>query len=280
MEKAVEPFSISGGRLQFAGDAEFFMKRPLALFDAFALAQAARVPFGHHLGNSIWQSLSAIGPAFRASAETASAFLKLLRRRGRAGYVLRLMHEVGFLARLLPEFGRVTLLVQHDLYHQYTVDEHTLRAVEALDELHTGRDQQRAHLRIIFDEVEDPALLYLSLLLHDIGKGRGSGHVARGVKIAERTCRRLHLKERAAAKVLLLVQQHVAMAQLAQRRDLNEAQVVADFTAQMETLDALNMLLLLTYADLNAVAPGVTTAIRIKLCIMVASTFFLRTSPP
>ena len=252
-----EPFSISDGRLQWAGDPDLFTKKPVALFDAFALAQAAGVPFGHQLRRIIRQSLPTVDRNFRTSPEASSAFLRLLRRRGRAGYVLRLMHEAGFLTRFVPEFGRISLLIQHDLYHHYTVDEHTLKAVEALDELHTSQDKQRAHLRIIFDEIEDPALLYLSLLLHDIGKGRGRGHIARGVKIAERICQRLRLSEKDAAKVLLMVEQHVAMAQLAQRRDLNEPQVAMDFVAQMGTLDALNMLLLLTYADLNAVAPGI-----------------------
>jgi len=167
------------------------------------------------------------------------------------------MHEVGFLVRFVPEFGRVSLLIQHDLYHHYTVDEHTIKAVEALDELHISQDKQRAHLRLIFDEIEDTSLLYLSLLLHDIGKGRGRGHIPRGAKIAQRVCKRLGLGEQQAAKVVLMVWQHVAMAQLAQRRDLNEPQVILEFVTQLGTLDALNLLLLLTYADLNAVAPGV-----------------------
>jgi [protein-PII] uridylyltransferase len=167
------------------------------------------------------------------------------------------MHEVGFLSRFMPEFGRITLLIQHDLYHHYTVDEHTLKAIEALDELYAGQDRQRAHLRVISDEIEDVALLYLSLLLHDIGKGRGRGHIPRGARIAERVCRRLSLRESDREKVVLLVKQHVAMAQLAQRRDLHEPQVAVDFAAQMGGLDALNMLLLLTYADLKSVAPGV-----------------------
>ena len=85
--------------------------------------------------------------------------------------------------------------MQHDLYHHFTVDEHTLRAVETLDELHTSENKHRAHLRAVFEQLEDPTLLYLALLLHDIGKGQGRGHIARGAKLAERVCRRLRLKE-------------------------------------------------------------------------------------
>jgi [protein-PII] uridylyltransferase len=252
-----DPLSISGGEVQLESEVPLFSGNPMLFFDAFALAQAADVPLSHPLRESMRQSLPAVDRTFRASAAASAAFSKLLRRRGRGGFVLRLMHEVGFLARFMPEFGRISLLIQHDLYHHYTVDEHTLKAVEALDELHASQDKQRAHLRIIFDEVEDPSLLYLSILLHDIGKGRGRGHIPRGGKIAERVCKRLGLVRDDAAKVVLMVKLHVAMAHLAQRRDLNEPQVASDFAAELGTLDALNQLLLLTYADLNAVGPGV-----------------------
>lgn len=256
-ERLAEPFSISDGQLRLHGDAQLLKQNPLMIFDAFALAQAADVTFGHGLREAINHSLSAVDGDFRASTEASEAFLKLLRRRGRVGRTLRLMHEVGFLGRYLPEFGRISLLIQHDLYHHYTVDEHTLKAIEALDELHSGRGKQRAHLRAVFDNVEDPALLYLAILLHDIGKGRGSGHIPRGTRIAERICRRLRLDAEPAVKVALLVKLHVAMAHIAQRRDLNEPRVASDFAAEVESLDALNMLLLLTYGDLNGVGPGV-----------------------
>jgi [protein-PII] uridylyltransferase len=256
-ERSAEPFLLGDGRLRLQGDPDIFKQNPLLLFDAFALAQAADVPFSHGLREAISRSLSVVDRDFRASPEASQRFLRLLRRRGRAGRTLRLMHEVGFLGRYLPEFARISLLIQHDLYHHYTVDEHTLKAVEALDELHLGRDRAHTHLRAAFDEVDDPALLYLSILLHDIGKGYGGGHIPRGTRIAERVCRRLQLDARDAESVVLLVRHHVTMSQLAQRRDLNEPRVASDFASEVETLDALNMLLLLTYADLNGVGPGV-----------------------
>jgi [protein-PII] uridylyltransferase len=252
-----EPFSIRRGRLQFDGAPDFFEQKPVAIFNAFALGQAARVPFDYRLRDVISRSSRAIGPAARSSIEVSSAFLELLRRRGRAGYVLRSMHDIGLLARLIPEFGRISLLVQHDLYHHFTVDEHTLRAVETLDELHNSEGRHRAHLRAVFAELRDPTLLYLALLLHDIGKGQGRGHNLRGATLAERVCRRLRLQDDAAKTVALLVKLHVTMAHLAQRRDLREPQLIADFAAAVGSLDVLNMLLLLTYADLSAVGPGV-----------------------
>ena len=254
---AVEPFSIRNGRLQFDGEADLFNQKPLTVFNAFALAQAARVPLGFRLRNLLTDSARAYGPIFRGSREVPESFFKLLRRHGRVGYVLRLMHDVGFLARVVPEFGRVSLLVQHDLYHHFTVDEHTLRSIETLDELHVSNDRHRSSLRAVFEEIRNPILLYLALLLHDVGKSGGRGHIPRGAKLAERACRRLQLTEVETKKVVLLVRQHVAMAQLAQRRDLNEPRLIADFAAKLESLDTLNMLLLLTFADLNAVGPGV-----------------------
>lgn len=252
-----EPFSVGDGRLRLNADAQILKKNPLLIIDAFALAQAADVPLDHGLRDALSRSIAAIDRDFRDSAEVANSFLKLLRRRGRVGRTLRMMHEVGFLGRYLPEFARISLLIQHDLYHHYTIDEHTLKAVEALDELHAATDRARAHLRTVFDETEDAALLYLSVLLHDIGKGRGSGHIPRGARIAERVCRRLQLNAEAAAKVVLLVNLHVAMAHTALRRDLSEPRVASDFAAQVGSPDALNMLLLLTYADLHGVGPGV-----------------------
>ncbi len=256
---ANEPFVIRGGQLHFDGEADFFDKKPLAIFNAFALGQAARVPFDYSLRDLVTRSSRSIGPTARSSVEVSNAFFALLRRRGRAGFVLRSMHELGLLARLIPEFSRISLLVQHDLYHHFTVDEHTLRAIETLDDLHNSEGKNRAHLRGVLEQIKDPTLLYLALLLHDIGKGRGHGHIARGAQMAERVCRRLGLKEDDAGRVVLLVKQHVTMAHLAQRRDLNESRLISDFADQVGSLDVLNMLLLLTYADLNAVGPGVWT---------------------
>ncbi|MBV8859040.1 MAG: [protein-PII] uridylyltransferase [Acidobacteria bacterium] len=252
-----ETFHVADGRLWFHDEWQTLRNNPLLIMDAFTLAQAADVPLSQALRDALGRSLTAVDRSFRESAEIASSFLKILRRRGRAGRTLRMMNEVGFLRRYLPEFGRISLLIQHDQYHHYTIDEHTLKAVEALDELDAGEDLARAPLRAAFDEVEDPALLYLSVLLHDIGKGRGRGHIPRGARIAERICRRLRLPEAAAAKVVLLVRLHVAMAQTAFRRDLTEPRAAEEFAGEVGSLDALNMLLLLTYADLNAVGPGV-----------------------
>jgi [protein-PII] uridylyltransferase len=195
--------------------------------------------------------------SLRESREAASVFVDLLRWRGRVGATLRAMHETGFLARFLPEFGRVTFLVQHDFFHRYTVDEHTLRAVEALDEVASGTDAGVRPFGRVLDEVEDAAPLYLGMLLHDVGKGRGGGHVERGASLAPRVCSRLGLDERAAEDVVFLVAAHLEMSQLSQQRDLSEPALAASFAERVGSLHRLNLLHLLTYADHRGVGPGI-----------------------
>jgi [protein-PII] uridylyltransferase len=252
-----EVFVVKDGLLHLACEAERLAQNPLLAFEAVALAQTASVEFSHELQSAITTQLGAIDRGVRHSPAAAQLFLACLRRRGRVGPALRLMHELNLLGRYLPEFARIQLLIQHDLYHHYTIDEHTLRAIAALDELSRAPEHVRPHLSAALAEVEDVALLYLALLLHDIGKGRGRGHIQRGVRLAEKICVRLQLDERSTIKVVNLVRQHVLMAHVSQRRDLRDPRTAADFAAQLGSLDELNMLLLLTYADLNAVAPGV-----------------------
>ena len=251
-----EMFSLRDRRLHFDGSPHLFAENALLSFKAAALARDHTVGFSPVLHAIIRRNLAAVDANFRKSREAADCFLELLGQRGRVGHPLRLMQKSGLLGRYLPEFDRVSMLIQHDLYHHYTVDEHTLRAVEALDDLH-NRETSLSSLRAVLEEIEDVRLVYLALLLHDLGKGRGSGHIPRGARIAERICERLHLYPEAATKVVKLVRHHVLMAHLSQRRDIRELRVAKYFASQVGGLDVLNMLFVLTYADLNAVAPGV-----------------------
>jgi [protein-PII] uridylyltransferase len=224
---------------------------------AFSYAQATGAGFSPDLQERVQERLSLVNRTFRSSAEAAHSFLKMLRVKGKASAALRQMHELGFLGKYLPEFGRVTCLVQHDLYHKFTVDEHTLRAVEVLDELAYSRSKTLERYRHIYGEVKDPAILHLGLLMHDIGKGLGGGHTEKGIAIAERVCARLHLDGAAKEQIVFLIRQHLTMSHISQRRDLSDERVVETFVEQVGTLDNLNLLTLLTYADINAVGPGV-----------------------
>jgi [protein-PII] uridylyltransferase len=248
-------FEVREGRLR--AKAPGLLATGQGLLAAFAAAQAEGVPLSDELALAVRERLPLVDRALRESAEAASVFVDVLRWRGRVGLALRAMHETGFLGRFLPEFGRVTFLVQHDFFHRYTVDEHTLRAIEALDEVASGTEAAARPFGRILDEVEDAAPLYLGMLLHDIGKGRGGGHVERGAGLAPRVCARLGLGERESEDVVFLVASHLDMSQISQQRDLSEPALVAAFAERMGSLHRLNLLHLLTYADHRGVAPGI-----------------------
>lgn len=251
-----EGFEIRQGKLYPRGDLSELTRNPIRLIEAFALAQREGVTLSDELKQAIGNRLSLVDRHFRASPEAGRIFIEILRQKGRVAGALRLMHETGFLGRFLPEFARITFLVQHDLYHKYTIDEHTLKAVEALDHVAEKGDPQVARLGKVFAEIADAAPLYLGLFLHDIGKGHGGGHVARGVKIAERVCQRLGLDARSTQTVIFLVHHHLLMSHLSQRRDLTEESLVEEFASTVGSLEGLNNLLLLTYADTSGVGPG------------------------
>jgi [protein-PII] uridylyltransferase len=248
-------FEVREGRLRAKSDA--LLASGHGLLSAFAAAQAEGVPLSDELALAVRARLSLVGRELRESKEAAAVFVDILRWRGRVGLALRAMHETGFLGRFLPEFGRVSFLVQHDFFHRYTVDEHTLRAIEAIDEVASGTEAAVRPFGRILDEVEDTAPLYLGMLLHDVGKGHGGGHSERGARMAPRVCARLGLDERATEDVVFLVAAHLEMSQVSQHRDLTEASLVAAFAERVGSVHRLSLLHVLTYADHRAVAPGI-----------------------
>lgn len=229
---------------------------PLQLMEAFSAAQTEGLSLSDELKNAIRAKLHRVDKPFRESREAGAAFLQILSRRGRVGPALRAMHETGFLGRYVPEWARITFLVQHDFFHRYTVDEHSLRAVEALDAVVAGGDPAAAPFGRIFDDV-DAGPLYFGMLLHDIGKGRGGRHVEVGTRLASRIVERMGLGRPTAEDVVFLVSAHLEMSRVSQQRDLSETSLIASFARQMGSLERLDMLLLLTYADHRAVAPGI-----------------------
>ncbi|HMV86490.1 MAG TPA: [protein-PII] uridylyltransferase [Blastocatellia bacterium] len=251
-------FAMSDGELELADAGEPLDGNRMMM--AFSYAQATGANLSSALQEAIQAALPGVNKAFRSSPEATQAFLKMLRAKGRVAAGLRLMHEMDFLGKYLPEFGRVTCLVQHDLYHRYTVDEHTLRTIEALDNLADSRGKSLERYRGVLNQIwqlSDPATLHLGLLMHDIGKGLGGGHTQKGVEITKRLCARLQLEEQMTEQVVFLVEKHLLMSHIAQRRDLSDEKIISDFAAQVGTVEKLNMLCLLTYGDINGVGPTV-----------------------
>lgn len=252
---AIGGFVMRDGELDIADANESLDGNRMML--AFSYAQATGASLSSTLQESMQSAMPSVNKMFRSSPEAAQAFLKMLRTKGRVAAGLRLMHDLDFLGKFLPEFARITCLVQHDLYHRYTVDEHTLQTIEALDDLANSRSKTLERYRGIFSQVGDPATLHLGLLMHDIGKGLGGGHTEKGIEIAKRVCSRLQLDEQMTEQVLFLIEKHLLMSHIAQRRDLSDEKVISDFAAQVGTVENLNMLCLLTYGDINGVGPAV-----------------------
>jgi [protein-PII] uridylyltransferase len=258
--KAVGPrgrYELRDGALRPKAKHHEFHDSAMRILEVFQVAQEHGVRVGDELKEAVHGGLRLVDRRFRASRDAMEAFLSLLRRPGRIADTVRDMHETGFLGRYLPEFERVTLMVQHDHFHRFTVDEHTLKALERLDQLVVAAGPDLAFFAKALEDVQDPARLALGILLHDIGKGQGGEHVVRGTRITERLCQRLGLDDEIAGDVVFLVQKHLVMSQVSQRRDLSDEGVIQGFAETVGSLDRLNMLLVLTYADTSAVGPGI-----------------------
>ena len=162
------------------------------------------------------------------------------------------MHEVNLLGKYIPEFGKLTCLVQHEFYHQYAADEHTLVCLEQLDRIWEAPDLPYQKYAPLLQGLNRPGLLYLALLLHDVGKAEGhkkGGHAEVSADMAMRAAKRLQLDGSASHTLRLIIENHLLMAGLSQRRDLDDAAVIRNFARQIQTPENLNLLTLLTFAD-------------------------------
>jgi [protein-PII] uridylyltransferase len=168
------------------------------------------------------------------------------------------MHETGVLGRFIPDFGRIQSMMQFSSYHHYTVDEHTLRAVGVLAEIESGRlKDEHPVANEIFPKLQNKRALYVALFLHDIGKGRNEDHSVVGARIARELCPRLGLTEAETETVVWLIEKHLLMSNVAQHRDITDPKTIESFAAEVQTLERLKLLLVLTVCDIKAVGPGV-----------------------
>lgn len=251
---AIGGFVMRDGMLEADNPAESMGTSRMML--AFAYAQATGSELSPGLQATIQRGLSG-GGEVEATPEVRETFLRMVSATGNVARGLRMMHDLDLLGAVVPEFGRLTCLVQHDLYHRYTVDEHTLRAIEVLDELIAARSKPTERYREIYRRLADPLVLHLGLFFHDIGKGLGGGHTEKGVVIAGEFGARWGLGREQMEAVVFLVREHLTMSHISQRRDLSDEKVIRDFAARVGTIERLDLLTLLTYADINAVGPGV-----------------------
>jgi len=172
--------------------------------------------------------------------------------------VLRRMNETGVLGHFIRAFGRIVSMMQFNMYHHYTVDEHLIRTLEVLSEIDKGKAEEIHPLaNKLMPEIEDRQTLYVAVLLHDIAKGRQEDHSVAGAKVARKLCPRLGLSPKQTEMVAWLIDQHLLMSMVAQTRDLHDRKTITDFAEKVQSLDRLKMLLVLTICDIRAVGPGV-----------------------
>jgi [protein-PII] uridylyltransferase len=248
------------GRLHLADrDPGVLREEPARLMKVFWHLHRLGCELSPDLERAVEECLDVVDDDFRRSPVIRDLFLDICRTWGRVAVTLGEMHELGLLGRYLLEFGALTCLVQYDAYHKFSADQHSLLAVEHLEALAPGRSAESEGAAAVFTEVEKPELLMLGMLLHDIGKALGHGHVAKGIPLIQTLTARLGLPAADAGAVEFLVAHHLTMSHVAQRRDIDDPKTVADFAERVGDPQRLRMLYLLTYADMRAVGPGVLT---------------------
>jgi [protein-PII] uridylyltransferase len=250
-------FYIHGMELRVDRD-DLFAEDPTLMMRAFRLAQQQGVQLSIQVKTLIRESLPLINDRVRRSRIMTGDFMDILRAPQRVAESLRMMHHLRFLNHFIPEFGRLYCKVQHDAYHIYTVDFHSLFALEELVKIWRGEyDLSFPLLREVAEDLEKRELLLLAALLHDIGKGQGKDHCNKGADMIPTISRRLGLNKEDADRLEFLVRNHLRMAHISQRRDLHDDVLIVQFAKQMGMSENLRMLFLLTVADIKAVGPDV-----------------------
>lgn len=248
-DAVVDGFRVTDGEL-LPNATRVFRDQPRRLMRAFLLAQQRGLQLHPDLEDLIRRNLSLVDRAFLADEHVHRSFVEILGQRGNVSRVLWAMHETGFLGKYIPAFHRLTARVQHEFFHLYTADEHTLMCLEMLDRVWDSKTEPFSRYAEMFRSLDRPYVLYLALLLHDVGKAEDSGdHAEDSVKVALSQTRRLQLPGPAAATVAFLVRNHLLMARLSQKLDLDDPEVIREFAATVQTPEQLNLLMLHTFAD-------------------------------
>ncbi len=240
-------------------DQKVFERDPVNLVRLFHLAQRHSLDFHPDAMRLATRSLRLIDKAVREDAEANRLFLDILTAKNDAEVVLRRMNETGVLGRFIPDFGRVVSMMQFNMYHHYTVDEHLLRCIGVLAEIEAGKNQEYALANELVRTIqpEHRAVLHVALFLHDIAKGRVEDHSIAGARIARKLGPRFGLSPANTETLVWLIEQHLTMSSIAQSRDLSDRRTIENFSAVVQSLERMKLLTILTTADIRAVGPGV-----------------------
>jgi len=245
----VDGFRVVEGELLHLSP-RVFREDPRRLMRVFLYAQQRGAKLHPDTAQLLRRELRLVDSDFLRNEHVHESFREILGQRGNVAPALRAMHEADFLGKYLPEFGKLTCLVQHEFFHIYTADEHTLMCLQKLDDIWAGRVPNPAPYQELFQKVERPFVLYLALLMHDTGKAaQGRHHEHDSAQLAERVAHRLQLDGATTHSLRLLVENHLTMIQISQRRDLEDPAVVRHFAALVQTPEHLLQLTLHTLAD-------------------------------
>jgi len=254
---AFDGLAVEGGRLTVTGGG-VFAHDPVRLLLLFVEADRLDLDLHPDAFAAVIRALPLVTPALRRDPRGAEAFLTVLAHGHRPYRVLSIMNETGLLGRFLPEWGRIVGQTQFNMYHAYTVDEHTLQAVGIINDIARGKlEADHPASTVIIHRIADIEVLMLAMLLHDVGKGGDRGQLEDGAIAARRACERLGVDPRRIELVVWLVRHHLLMSDYAQKRDVSDPSTVRAFAEAVGDPERLRMLMVLTVADIRAVGPGV-----------------------
>ncbi|MBX9883164.1 MAG: [protein-PII] uridylyltransferase [Sphingomonas sp.] len=249
-------FVLDRGRLALPAD-DFFHRDPVRLIELFTLAERQALEI-HPLAMRAAARDAKLADEVRDDPRANALFLEVLTSRRDPETVLRWMNEAGVFGRFVPDFGRVVAQMQFDMYHHYTVDEHSIRAIGLLSRIERGELVQDHPIATeIVQKLVSRRVLYVAVLLHDIAKGRGGDHSVLGAEVARRLCPRLGLSAGETETVAWLVRWHLLASATAFKRDLSDYKTILDFAEAVQSPERLKLLLALTVVDIRAVGPGV-----------------------
>jgi len=256
----LDGFVQEGGRLDVAAPDQFETD-PGAMIRLFHAALENDVDIHPRALELIHRNLKRIGSALRFDPDANRLFVEMLTSRKNPEVALRHMNEAGVLGRFLPDFGRVVAQMQYDMYHVYTVDEHTLQALGILHSIESGELTEEAPAASeVIHQISSRKALYVATFLHDIAKGRGGDHSQIGADVALKLGPRLGLTDEETETVSWLVRHHLAFTRVAFKRDIDDSKTIQDFVALVQSPERLRLLLCLTVADIRAVGPTVWNA--------------------
>jgi [protein-PII] uridylyltransferase len=250
-------FRIDNDRLNVS-DPDVFKRDPVNLIRFFAQSETTAGFLHPDAIRLLRRSLRLIDNKLRHDPEANRIFVELITASSNPEAALRRMNEAGVLGRFIPDFGRIVAMMQFNMYHHYTVDEHLLRTVGNLTAIEKGQSAAGLPLSSeLIKTAQNRRALFVAAFIHDIGKGRKEDHSIVGARIARRVCPRLGLPAAETELVAWLIEQHLTMSNVAQSRDISDPKTVQDFAAIVQSPERLKLLTLLTVADIRAVGPGV-----------------------